>query len=227
VKNWSFPSVEVNKALAEGRILPLVDAGLDLAVRDKEGRSLLHFAAAWGDIPLCETLLRKGASALTPDLQGVTPLDAARAFGNDAVAEKIAAAEVAERAGLKPQALPHKDMDALRSEGALGIYRLIKAGRFGDVTDLARRDGGGLAAGDLLTPVAGGDTALMALAQQRQLDLLLDISLWVKNPGDAEKVWAPAPADAKKGCDYSAFSAALRQTSLKGFGKFRLKGPQP
>lgn len=64
---------EINRCLAEGA---------DVRVADEWGQTPLHWAAASGERPAVELILRAGASVNTPNRAGITPLHWAAAWGH-------------------------------------------------------------------------------------------------------------------------------------------------
>ncbi|KAG2488882.1 hypothetical protein HYH03_012676 [Edaphochlamys debaryana] len=78
------PTVAVLRALDR--------AGADMQVVDAKGRGLLAMAAAAGNLPAVNWLLRRGLDPSLPDADGRTPLDYARAHSDGAVASALEAA---------------------------------------------------------------------------------------------------------------------------------------
>ena len=67
----------------------LLDAGADVDLRDRQGRTLLHVVAAHGDLKAAELLLSRGAAINVVDAQGSTPLHLAVREGHAAVAAQL------------------------------------------------------------------------------------------------------------------------------------------
>jgi RNA polymerase sigma factor (sigma-70 family) len=61
----------------------------------REGWTALHYAAAYGLMPLIAPLLRRGADPAARDAEGRTPLDQAREAGHDEIARLLAPASAA------------------------------------------------------------------------------------------------------------------------------------
>ena len=64
------------------------------SLRDKVGRTAVHFASACGHYSLVEVLLNYGGSATTPDKHGYTPVHWASYCGHDKCLESLLEARV-------------------------------------------------------------------------------------------------------------------------------------
>lgn len=212
-------------------LIALVDGGADAGWQDAEGRSLLHYAAAWNDAALVDALVAKGAAVTVFDAKTETPRDYAIAFGHNALAADLQKRMAAEENAAKPAALPFRDMAALRAESVATLtdqfnYH-VRTGRLSGLLALAAKDADGLMAQDVLGTGPEGDTTLLKICQQGRLGDLLDVKLWQKRPDDFQAVWQQVPADYKKGHDGDGFVARLRQARLQSFSKIRLKDLKP
>lgn len=69
----------------------LMNQGIDLSVRDSEGRCAIHSAAIQGDYFLIETILKKGSNVDAQDIAGWTPLHHGARVGDMATIEVLLA----------------------------------------------------------------------------------------------------------------------------------------
>ena len=68
----------------------LIDAGADLGVKDKAGRTLLHCAAISNDAPMCRYLVERGAADVNAKaFDRSTPLHDAAAIGHEDCVEEL------------------------------------------------------------------------------------------------------------------------------------------
>jgi hypothetical protein len=208
-------------------VLEALGQGLSPAWQDEKGRGLLHYAAAFGDAALAESLLAKGVSSLRRDGDLNSAQDVAAAYGHDGLAQKFAAAMAREAAAAAQSPLPYKTLQDLRDAGAKDgvnhFYRLAREGRFADVIRLAKTGGKGFEAQDLLSRGSNGDTVVQVLAAQGQVAGLLDTALWLKNGAGFQAVWQNVPAAAKAGLAADGFMAQLRQARLESYVRPELK----
>lgn len=227
-------TVDIETALdaADGATLAaLLDKGADANWQDADGRSLLHYAAAWNDMALVEALTAKGAAVTVFDSKSETPRDYAIAFGHNGLAADLQKRMAAEQNAATPAALPFNDMAALRAESVRSLtdqfnYH-VRAGHLSGLLTLAAKNADGLMAQDVLGTGPDGDATLLKICQQGRLGDLLDVKLWQKRPEDFQAVWQAVPADYKKGHDGDGFIAKLRQARLQSFSKIRLKDLKP
>ncbi len=61
----------------------------EIDARDDSGATPLYQAASWGRLPVVDLLLRKGADAALANKEGVTPLQAAIANGQQETAARL------------------------------------------------------------------------------------------------------------------------------------------
>lgn len=212
-------------------ITALLDQGADVHWQDTQGRSLMHYAAAWNDTALVETLVEKGASVTVFDHKTETPRDLAIAFGHDALAADLAKRMAVEEAGATPVKLPFADMAALRAESVKTLtdqfnYH-VRIGHLSGLLALAAKNADGLVATDVLGKGPDGDTTLLKICQQGRLGDLLNVKLWQKRPEEFQVMWAAVPQDYRQGHDGENFVSRLRQARLQSFGKVQLKGFKP
>lgn len=212
-------------------VLAALDKGLDADWHDAQGRGLLHYAAAWGDDALVDTLLSRGAPALLRDKSLDSAQDTAAAYGHDKLAKKFAAAMVRERATEPQKPLPYKSLqdirDASAKDGVDHFHRLAREGRFCDVIKLAAQEGKtgkGLTAQDLLGRGPEGDATIYVLAAAGALPELMKTDIWMKNAGGFQTLWQQVPAACKEGLDAARFMRDLRQARLESYTQPRLKG---
>lgn len=203
----------------------LLDRGLDPNWKDGAGNTLLHHAARMGNQALVEKLAEKGAAFWSYNADGETPRDVAIVWGNDSVSALVTA-KMSEQPAAEEQ-IPYKSLqeirDASEKTGTSQFHFLAKRGQFAQVAALAEKDGGFIAS-DLLGKGGDGDTAVMKVAQQGELDLLLNTALWLSQPTDFEKVWESVPANYKTEHDAVAFASDLRQAKLQSYAKPKLPG---
>ncbi|KAJ9504727.1 hypothetical protein QJQ45_025822 [Haematococcus lacustris] len=69
-------------------------------IKDGLGRTLMHYAAAKGQLELVQQLLAKGLSAVTPDANKDTPLHLAALRGHATTAKELLAATISNLAGM-------------------------------------------------------------------------------------------------------------------------------
>lgn len=209
----------------------LLDQGADANWQDAQGRSLMHYAAAWNNAALVDALAEKGAVVTVFDHKTETPRDLAIAFGHDALAADLTKRMAAEQAAVPPAALPFADMAAVRAESVKTLtdqfnYH-VRTGRLSGLLALAAKDADGLVAADVLGKGPDGDSTLLKICQQGRLGDLLNVKLWQKRPEEFQTMWAAVPQDYRKGHDGEGFVSKLRQARLQSFGKVRLKGFKP
>lgn len=192
-----------------------IDAGIFDHWKDNAGRSLSHFAAAWGDDALIEKLQARSALVSIPDSQGLRPADIARAFGHDKIAEKLSAMHE-EQNDTKKTAAPvyHSLQDireAAKKTGENIFYEIASRREFEKVTCLASKDPEGLTAEDLLSQNKYGDTVLLALCRQGSIGLILQKSLWEGRSAVFDEIWTNIPDAYKKGADGGGILSQIRQ----------------
>ena len=212
-------------------LMGLLDKGADANWQDADGRSLMHYAAAWNDAALVSALADKGAAVTVFNNKTETPRDYAIAFGHNALAADLQKRMAAEENAARPAALPFNDMAALRAESVRSLtdqfnYH-VRTGHLSGLLTLAAKDADGLMAQDVLGAGPDGDTTLLKICQQGRLGDLMDVKLWQKRPEEFQTVWQHVPADYKKGFDGEGFVAKLRQARLQSFSKIRLKDLKP
>ncbi|MBI5206976.1 MAG: ankyrin repeat domain-containing protein, partial [Candidatus Firestonebacteria bacterium] len=69
--------VELYRALLnndEDRVKYLINKGIDINTKDREGGSLLHYAVARNEKDIVEFIINKGADVDAKDIDGITPL---------------------------------------------------------------------------------------------------------------------------------------------------------
>lgn len=88
-------------------VISLLSAGADANIRDKSGRTALHYAIApILNIPLVDLLLEKGAKPTVADNSGVTPITRARRLGYEELAKKMEKISGAQETFHFPQIAP-------------------------------------------------------------------------------------------------------------------------
>jgi hypothetical protein len=233
-KKTADHSAAIESAVETGdstALIALLDGGADAHWQDDQGRSLMHYAAAWNDTALLDALTAKGAAVTVFDHKTETPRDYAIAFGHTALAADLQKRMAVEAGAAAPAALPFNDMAALRAESVRSLtdqfnYH-VRTGHLSGLLTLAAKNGDGLMAQDVLGTGPDGDSTLLKICQQGRLGDLLDVKLWQKRPEDFQAVWQQVPADYKKGHDGDIFVAKLRQARLQSFSKIRLKDLKP
>lgn len=209
----------------------LLDQGADANWQDAQGRRLMHYAAAWNNAALVDTLVEKGARVTVFDHKTETPRDFAIAFGHDALAADLTKRMAAEQSAAPPANLPFADIAAVRAESVKTLtdqfnYH-VRIGHLSGLLALAAKNADGLMAADVLGKGPDGDSTLLKICQQGRLGDLLNVKLWQKRPEEFQTMWAAVPQDYRKGHDGEGFVSRLRQARLQSFGKVHLKGFKP
>ena len=66
-----------------------LDSGADANVRDYDGRTVLHLAAASGSVQVVNALLERGAQPRVEDLRGDTPLSLAKRLNHREIVARL------------------------------------------------------------------------------------------------------------------------------------------
>jgi hypothetical protein len=67
----------------------LLQHGADVAARDEDGRTSLHYASKNGHAAVVQTLLQHGADVAARDMGGKTPLDYAKHCNDEVKKEEV------------------------------------------------------------------------------------------------------------------------------------------
>lgn len=135
------------RKVASFLIADLVEAGCELEIPDREGRTPIFHAIATGNIENVETLLKLGAKALATDKNSETTLSLADSLGHDEIVEILVKAGAA-RAFIVPE-WPEVD-----EKGKTRLMRAVSENRFGAVKQLIE------SGAELNTADPGGETSL-------------------------------------------------------------------
>jgi hypothetical protein len=201
-------------------ILNMVNQGVvPLDWRDDVGRTLLHYAAAFGMRNVAKGLVERGAPVLVFDDNGLRPRDVAMAFGYAGVLNVIWAQHDFEIMHVEEK-MPYDSLSAIRDAGAL--EDMIRRGFLPQVCVLAATEG--FCADDFLCPGKFAPRVLDTLCQEDMLSMVMKPELWFHHSDDFEPVYAALPRPHRKKINPEPFRTAMRRTEMKSMTKPRLRG---
>lgn len=193
---------------------------LNVSWKDAAGKTLLHFAAAFGDTDFAQKLLEKGAKTLTPSDDGALPIDTAQAWGHTAIVDMLKTQMAAESRTLP---FPYTSLDDIRQEsartGVSQFCRLAAQCLFDKVAALAEKDPEGFRVSDLMEKGENGETVIFRLCQRDGLKILLNSALFKGGAGIFTSAIEGLPREFLKQADVGGFLASFRQMSLKSRAK--------
>lgn len=208
-------------------VLAALDNGLQTAWQDAQGRTALHYAAAWGNDALAERLMEKGVPPALRDNDAQSPADIAALYGHASLARAFAKAAEATAPAPLPYAtlaqLRHASQEQTAKGHADVFYALARAGRFAEVVALAEKTGEGFCRQDFLELGADGNTTAEVLAASGQFSSVLKPALWVKSGQDFQDVWHSLSAAHRQGIETQGFMEELRQARLSSYVKPQLR----
>lgn len=184
-----------------------------LALRDKKGRSLLHYTAMMTDPDCTGKLLTFGFDPQVKDQCGDKPFDLALDWGCDQTARVLK--EAMDTADTP--AFTHKTLAAYQKDEKTDfpLHRAARDGVFQPLVKTALAASERVTFADMMQPDDRGDTVPDIMVRYGRAPDMFMPELWTGRLTDLEKLWAMMPQSVRDHVDYDALSARARKVSMR------------